>query len=162
MSRVQGTEGSKGGKLLRADAHASAVEHAIAYGVDGIGAVVKIKPNKGKAVSYSVRGIASLKGDNTMRSVATRVNKLAQAIADAYSTDTGETTAKGRPKFEAHAAVTSVALVLNQRALGTEYVSIRGTSARRAATQLVPAGKLRDRATAIAVEAEAYALTLAN
>ena len=162
MARVQGTEGSKGGKLLRADAHASAVEHAIAHGVDGIGAVVKVKPAKGKAVTYSVRGIASLKGDNTMRSVATRVNKLAQAIADAYSTDTGETTAKGRPKFEAHAAVTSVALVLNVRPLGTDYVSVRGTSARRAAASLVPAGALRDRATAIAIEAETYALTLAD
>ncbi len=161
MARVSGTDGTKGGKLLRAEAHASAVEHAIAHGVDGIGAVMKIKPAKGKAITYSVRGIASLKGDNTMRSVATRVNKLAQAIADTYSSDSGEVTPKGRPKFEAHAAVTSVSLVLNVRPLGTDYVSVRGTSARRAAAQLVPAGKLRDRGTAIAVEAEAYALTLA-
>ena len=161
MARVSGTDGTKGGKLLRAEAHASAVEHAIAHGVDGIGAVVKIKPSKGKAITYSVRGIASLKGDNTMRSVATRVNKLAQAIADSYSTESGEVTPKGRPKFDAHAAVTSVSLVLNVRPLGTDYVSVRGTSARRAAAQLVPAGKLRDRATAIAVEAEEYALSLA-
>ena len=161
MARVSGTDGTKGGKLLRAEAHASAVEHAIAHGVDGIGAVVKVKPSKGKAITYSVRGIASLKGDNTMRSVATRVNKLAQAIADSYSTESGEVTPKGRPKFDAHAAVTSVSLVLNVRPLGTDYVSVRGTSARRAAAQLVPAGKLRDRAIAIAVEAEEYAVTLA-
>lgn len=161
MARIAGSDGTKGGKLLRADAHASAVEHAIAHGVDGIGAVVKVKPAKGKAITYSVRGIASLKRDNTMRSVATRVNKLAQAIADAYSTPTDETTPKGRPKFESHASVTSVALVLNVRPLGKEYVSVRGTSARRAAASLVPAGALRERATAIAVEAESYAATLA-
>ncbi len=162
MARIAGTDGSKGGKLLRAAANAEALEHATAHGVDGIGAVIKVKPAKGKTITYSVRGIAALKGDGSMRAVSTRVNKLAQAIADAYSTDTGEVNGKGRPKLEAHATVTSVALVLNQRALGTEYVSVRGTTARRAAASLVPAGKLRDRATAIALEAEAYAITLSN
>ena len=162
MARVSGTDGSKDGtKLLRADANAAALEHAIANGTDGIGAVIKVKPAKGKAVTYNVRGIAALKRDNTMRSVSTRVNKLAQAIADAYSTPTDETTPKGRPKFAAHATVTSVSLVLNKRPLGTDYVSVRGTSGKRAAASLVPAGKLRDRATAIAVEAEEYGATLA-
>jgi hypothetical protein len=161
MARVQGTTGSKGGKLLKGpDVNPAALEHATAHGVDGIGAVIKVKPAKGKAVTFSVKGIASLKRDGTMRSVATRVNNLAGALADMYSTDTEEVNSKGRPKLAPGAEVSSVALVMNQRPLGTDYVSVRGTSARRAAAALAPSAKLRDRATALAVEAEEYAATL--